>query len=592
MNTNISEADFSGMVTLNDLKCSDGRTIRKDAFKHNDGSIVPLVWNHQHNDPYNILGHVLLKNERNGVRGYGFFNDTETGEQAREIVKHGDIYGLSIYANQLKQSPGKDVLHGEIREVSLVLAGANPGALIDSINLSHSEDGEEKEALIYTGEALELSHSEEGEDDKDNTSEPENNDDKEAKDIKEEKQDDSLSHSDDKQEPNKEEKMDNNDKTVQEVWDSMNEEQQLVASVMMEEAVNQALEGANEGGDEGMKHNVFDGDTHEDEVLIHDGLNEILKDGKSYGSLRESFIAHAADYGIENIDFFEPEYKNIEDTPRFIDNQPRGWIQTVVSGVHNTPFAKVRMTFADITADEARAKGYIKGKYKKEEVISLLRRQVNPTTIYKKQKFDRDDLVDIDFDVIPWIKKEMGVKLDEEKARAYLFGDGRSSADDDKVREDCIIPIVSDEDLFSIKHTVVPEQDESLEHALITAAVTAQDDYQGSGNLTAFIETKQVTKMLLMEDKFGHRLYPTMNDLAAGMGVSKIEKVPSGVIPNDVYGIIVDLKDYNVGMKDMGLTNFFDDFDIDYNQNKYLLETRQSAALTVPYSAIVLKKNN
>ena len=571
MDTNISDCDFSGMVTMNNLECSDGRTIIKDAFKHNDGNIVPLVWNHQHDGPYNILGHVLLKNQDKGVRGYAFFNDTESGQQAKNLVKHGDITGLSIYANKLKHK-GNNVVHGEIREVSLVLAGANPGAIIDAVNLAHSDDGEIEDAIIFTGEEIMHSVSNAKTDEKQQSANTNNN-----------------------ESTQEDEQMDNT-KTVQEIWDGMSDEQKAVANAIAEEAVDQALEDYendydDEEGDD-MKHNVFEEDYEYDDVLIHDGLNEIFKDGKQYGSLRDSYLAHAEEYGIENIDFLEPDYDELYDVPMFINNQPTGWVNRVINGVHNTPFAKVRMTFADITEDEARAKGYIKGKYKKEEVFKLLKRQVGPTTIYKKQKFDRDDLVDASFDIVPWIRREMDMKLDEEKARAYIFGDGRSSADDDKVNEQCIIPVVSDEDLYSIKYVVTQEENETLEHALISAAVLSQDDYQGSGNTVAFIEAKQVSKMLLMEDKFGHRLYPTLTELASAMGVSSIEKVPSGIVPNGVYGVILDLSDYNVGMKNMGQKNFFDDFDIDYNQSKYLLETRQSGALVKPYSAIVLKANN
>lgn len=587
--------DFGGWATKVGVLCSDGRTIMKDAFKECNGQKVPLVWNHEHNSSENVLGHALLENRDDGVYAYCTFNATENGQNAKILVRHGDVNSLSIYANKLQQDDNRNVSHGIIREVSLVLAGANPGACIDSI-MYHGEDGgDPTEAIIHNNELIDcLEH---GEIDLSDEDEQEESGKEEGKDGNQ--NDDQIAHAEN-QEDNKvadtqtqSNSTSTNDegKTVQDVLDTLNDEQKLVVEALIGEIL--AAQEDNNGGNEEMKQNVFDNDqSNGEDVMIHDALNAILADAKSQGGLRNSYLAHAAEYGIEGIDLLEPEYKDVNASPRIIDNQPRGWIQTVVSGVHNTPFAKVRMTFADITADEARAKGYIKGKYKKEEVISLLRRQVNPTTIYKKQKFDRDDLVDIDFNVIPWIKNEMNIKLEEEKARAYLFGDGRSSADDDKIREDCIIPIVADEDLFTIKYEVTPEQDETLEHALITAAVKAQDDYQGSGNLTAFIETKQVTRMLLMEDKFGHRLYPTLTDLASGMGVNKIEKVPAGIVPNGVYGVIVDLSDYNVGMKDMGRTNFFDDFDIDYNQNKYLLETRQSAALTVPYSAIVLKEAN
>ena len=376
------------------------------------------------------------------------------------------------------------------------------------------------------------------------------------------------------------------ERTVKDVVDSFNEEQQKVFYAM----IGLALEkGQKENkGDEAVKHNLFDTDTQNDDELIHSAMNDIMRDAKQYGSLKESYLAHAAEYGIENIEFINTEEKDIYDRPQFIDNQPTDWVSIVMGGVHNTPFAKVRMQFADITADEARAKGYIKGKYKKEEVFKLLKRSVSPTMIYKKQKFDRQDIIDADFDIIPWVKQEMNIKFDEEKARAFLFGDGRSSEDEDKVNEDCIIPIVSDEDLFTIKKVVTAEQGESTEHAIITAAVLAQDDYQGSGNITGFFEAKQVSKMLLMEDQFGHRLYKTINELATAMGISRIVKVPAGICPANFYGVLVDLRDYNVGQKNAGKKSFFDDFDIDYNQQKYLMEEQLSGALTRPYSAIVL----
>lgn len=597
--------DFSGWATKNDLRCSDGRVIRTDAFKDNDGETVPLVWNHQHNDNFNVLGHALLENRAEGVYAYCSFNDSEAGQNAKMLVEHGDVNALSIYANQLKQH-GKDVIHGAIREVSLVLAGANPGAFIDNVVLAHSGLETEEEAIIYTGEEFDFYHSALNKDEED-----EEDEDIDDEDIEDEEDSEDSEEDDEDDEEEKDEKMvekkrgcikhsdlEENDKTaggktVKDVLDTMNDEQKLVVSALVAKALEEA-KGSNEenedseGGKE-MKHNVFENEAND--TLMHDGLNTIMAEGKRYGSLKESYLAHAAEYGIENIEFLNPEDHDIYDRPQFINIQPSGWVQEVIGKVHNTPFAKVRMMFADITEDEARAKGYIKGKYKKEEVFKLLKRSVAPTTIYKKQKFDRDDLLDADFDVVPWIKEEMNLKLDEEKARAYLFGDGRSAADEDKVDEGCIIPVVSDEDLYTIKVTVTPGQDESVEHAIITSAVLAQDDYQGSGNTTAFIEAKQVSRMLLMEDKFGHRLYKDVTELAGAMGVSKVTKVPAGVIPANMYGVIVDLSDYNVGMKNAGQKNFFDDFDIDYNQNKYLLETRQSGALTRPYSAIVLKKN-
>lgn len=562
--------DFSGWATKNDLKCSDGRTIRHNAFKDCDGVEVPLVWNHSHGEPENVLGHALLKNMDEGVYCYGTFNDTSSGQVAKVLVQHGDIKALSIYANQLKQI-ASDVVHGVIREVSLVHAGANPGAYIDTV-IAHSDDTDE-EAIIYTGEPLSLFHSDEKSEEKEN------------KDEKPE----------DKKDGEKSDEKKSDDKTVEEIVNGMSEEEQNVLYALLGQALGESgkddskKENENSKEDKEMKHNAFDND-NKDNALMHDGLNTILKEAKRYGSLKESFLAHAADYGIENIEFLQPEAQNIYDKPQFINNQPSDWVSKVINGVHNTPFAKVQMMFADITEDEARAKGYIKGKLKKEEVFKLLKRSVTPTTIYKKQKFDRDDLVDAEFDIVPWIRQEMELKLDEEKARAYIFGDGRSSSDDDKINETNIIPVISDSDLFTIKVEVTPKSEESLEHAIITNAVLAQDDYQGSGNTTAFIEAKQVSKMLLMEDQFGHRLYKDMKELASAMGVGEVVKVPAGVCPADFYGVILDLRDYNVGMKNGGKKTMFDDFDIDYNQQKYLLETRQSGALTRPYSAIVLKK--
>ena len=562
--------DFSGWATKNDLKCSDGRTIRHNAFKDCDGVEVPLVWNHSHGEPENVLGHALLKNMDEGVYCYGTFNDTSSGQVAKVLVQHGDIKALSIYANQLKQI-ASDVVHGVIREVSLVHAGANPGAYIDTV-IAHSDDTDE-EAIIYTGEPLSLFHADEKSDcNKDEKEQPQEKKDGEKSDEKK-----------------------SDDKTVEEIVNGMSEEEQNVLYALLGQALGESgkddskKENENSKEDKEMKHNAFDND-NKDNALMHDGLNTILKEAKRYGSLKESFLAHAATYGINDIELLQPEAQNIYDKPQFINNQPSDWVSKVINGVHNTPFAKVQMMFADITEDEARAKGYIKGKLKKEEVFKLLKRSVTPTTIYKKQKFDRDDLVDAEFDIVPWIRQEMELKLDEEKARAYIFGDGRSSSDEDKINEANIIPVIADSDLFTIKVEVTPKSGESLEHAIITNAVLAQDDYQGSGNTTAFIEAKQVSKMLLMEDQFGHRLYKDMKELASAMGVGEVVKVPAGVCPADFYGVILDLRDYNVGMKNSGKKTMFDDFDIDYNQQKYLLETRQSGALTRPYSAIVLKK--
>ena len=550
--------DFCGWVTKYDTLCSDGRVISKNAFAHNDGDTVPLVWDHHHDSPSNIVGHIVLESRPTGMYGYGFLNHSATGEDSRECVKNGDIRALSIFANKLKQK-GNEVVHGMIREVSLVHAGANPGAYIDEV-VSHSDDSD-GEAVIYVGEGLELFHAEEEKKEEPKEENKESEPEKEKKDMAEEK-----------------------GKTIGEVIDSMTPEQEKVLYAL----VGLALENKKNGGDSEVKHNVFDNDDQDNEVMVHTAMNDIMAEGRKIGSLKEAYLAHAAEYGIEDIDFINTEEKDIYDRPQWINNEPSDWVSVVINGVHHTPFEKVRMQFADITADEARAKGYIKGKYKKEEVFKLLKRVVSGTMIYKKQKFDRQDIIDADFDIIPWVKSEMNIKFDEEKARAYIFGDGRDSADEDKIDEARIIPVIKDEDLFTIKKTVSPEQGESLEHAIITAAVLAQDDYQGSGNLTGFFEAKQVSKMLLMEDQFGHRLYKTINELATAMGISKIVKVPAGICPQGFYGVMLDLRDYNVGQKNAGKKSFFENFDIDYNQQKYLMEEQQSGALTRPYSAIVL----
>ena len=558
--------DFAGWATRNDLKCSDGRTIRHDAFKNCDGKIVPLVWNHQHNDSDNVLGHAMLENRPNGVYAYGFFNDTEKGQNAKLLVQHGDITGLSIYANKLKQVGG-DVLHGVIREVSLVLAGANPGAYIDSI-MAHS-DGTEGEAVIYSGEELDLEHSEQEEWEEDDTI-----DDEEIEDI--------VEHSENDKE--KEEMPENKEKTVQDVIDSMTEEQKNVMYAL----VGMAAEEGNESGkEEDMKHNVFDNEYDNEDVISHSDLMAVADDFKRYGSLKDAFLAH----GIQNIGELFPEYKNVRNDIPFINTNPSGWISTVLNGVHHTPFAKVKMVFADITMDTARAKGYLKGTKKTDEIFKLLKRKVDPTTIYKKQSFDRDDVIDItDLDLISWVKKEMRIKLDEERARAYIFGDGRSTADPDKIDDSKIIPVIYDteEDLYAMRVEVKPEENESLGKALIRSLVKGMDKYEGSGNVTAFLKAELVSDLLLMEDTIGHRLYKDINELASAMAVDKIVKVPANIVPDGFYGCALDLNDYNVGTNKGGEVNLFDDFDIDYNLQKYLIETRQSGALIMPHSAVVL----
>ena len=592
--------DFGGYATRNDLRCSDGRTIRKDAFKDCDGMTVPLVWNHCHNELDNVLGHAVLENREDGVYCYCSLNNSDIGRDAKERVIHGDITNLSIYANQLKQN-GKDVIHGIIREVSLVLAGANPGAWIDDIAMAHGEDAD-GEAVIFNDDSLVLAHGskEDDEDEEENKKTPEEEEKNEADNADENSEDDSDDDSDDDSKENKIEHSDNKeddkmaDKTVQEVFDTMNEDQKKVCYAMVGAALEEAGVNNDDGGDENMKHNAFENDDN-NEYLMHAEFEQaVMGDAKRCGSVKEAFLEHSAEYGIDHIDWLQPEFKNIngDGAPGFIKRQPDAWVDVVLNGVHHTPFSKVKMMFADLREDEARAKGYLKGKLKKEEVFGLLKRQVSATTIYKKQKFDRDDVIEItSFDMIAWVKGEMRMMLDEELARAILFGDGRSSLSEDKINEDNIIPVVADEDFYAMKKVITPATGETLGHAIINGTVKAQDDYEGSGNLTAFFPNSTVTDMLLLEDNEGHRMYKDMRELALAMSVEKIVKVPASIVPEGIYGVVLDLKDYNIGADKGGAVNMFEDFDIDYNQQKYLIETRCSGALTKPFSAIVLKTN-
>ena len=559
--------DFSGWVTKNNLKCSDGRTIMKDAFKHNDGQKVPLVWNHQHNDPNEVLGYVLLHNQDEGVYGYGTFNDTESGQTAKLLVQHGDVNALSIYANQLKQNMS-NVTHGNIREVSLVLAGANPGAYIDSI-IMHGEESED-EAIIYSGEDIEIYHAD---------SDDESGENKEEKEPMSEK---------------------NDDKTIGDVFDTFTDEQKTAVYAIIAQIMDDSKTEKDEGGNKEMKHNVFDNENdNQENTLTHDAMNTIIADGKRYGSLKESFLAHAQEYGIESIDWLFPEAKTLNNPPEFI-KRDTGWVSGVMSAVSHTPFSRIKSAFADITEDEARAKGYMKGKLKKEEVFSLLKRTTTPTTIYKKQKLDRDDVIDItDFDVVSWLKAEMRMMLDEEIARAILVGDGRLSSSDDKINESNIRPIWKDEELYTI-HSYVTKgatNDETIK-AFIRSAIKARKDYKGSGNPVLYTTEDVLTDCLLLEDSMGRPLYESEEKLRTTLRVSKIVTVP--VMENlkrtdttngevELMGIIVNLKDYNVGADKGGAINMFDDFDIDYNQQKYLIETRCSGALIRPYSAIAIE---
>ena len=553
--------DFSGWATRANLKCSDGRTIMKDAFKQNDGQKVPLVWNHQHDDPNEVLGHALLENREDGVYAYCSLNDTEAGKTAKLLIQHGDISALSIYANQLKHNMS-NVVHGNIREVSLVLAGANPGASIQSV-IQHGATMED-EAMIYTGEELSIMHSD---DPKPPVEKPEKN-------------------------------TDENGETIGDIFNTLNEKQKEVVYAL----IGEALENNNsEGGDNTMKHNVFDQseEQNSENVLSHSEMQTIIEDGKRFGSLKESFLQHADEYGIENIEYLFPEAKSLNTPPDFIKRE-MGWVQTVMSGVHHTPFSRIKSMFADITADEARARGYMKGKLKKEEVFGLLKRTTTPTTIYKKQKLDRDDVIDIsDFDVIAWLKSEMRMMLDEEIARAILIGDGRSPSSDDKINEQNIRPIWKDEELYTIKGVVKGDDSDkaALATEFIDQSVRSMKDYRGSGSPTAYMTEEMLTECLLLKDVNGRRIYSNENEVATAMRVSKIITVPvmnnltrkEGSDTYTLQAIIVNLNDYNVGADKGGAINMFDDFDIDYNQQKYLIETRCSGALIKPFSAIVLE---
>lgn len=585
--------DFSGWATRNDLKCSDGRTIRKDAFKDQDGEVVPLVWNHNHNDAMNVLGHALLKNRPEGVYAYCSFNDTEQGENARLLVKHGDIKSLSIYANKLKQQGG-NVLHGAIREVSLVLAGANPGAYIDNI-LAHGEDGSdyelEDEAIIFTGEDVVLSHAD------DETEKP----------------------NEKPEEKEKPEMAEGKEKTVKDVFDTLTEEQKTVVYALIGQAIEDAKGGNNDSDeeDDDVKHNVFDTETNTQDYISHADQGMIISDMKRFGSLSESFKNYADNYlvhgddeeqtyglvGMEDVLF--PDAKSVTPTPDFIKRDD-GWVNKVINGAKHTPFSRIKSAYADITEDDARARGYLKkGTYKKEEVFPLFKRTTSPTTIYKKQKLDRDDIIDItDFDVVSWLKAEMRMMLNEEIARAVLVGDGRDPSSDDKINELNIRPIYKDTEKQLYAFNVIVEHaagasDDTKAKAAIRAIVKARKEYKGTGTPTLFCTEDLLTDMLLLEDGIGHALYGTVDVLATKLRVKEIVTVPvmegisreAGGKTYNLAGIVVNMADYTIGADKGGNVNFFDDFDIDYNQQKYLMETRCSGALVHPKSAMIIEFN-
>lgn len=666
--------DFSGWATKNNLVCSDGRIIRHNAFEECDGITVPLVWNHQHNKPEEVLGHALLENRDEGVYAYCSFNDTDAAQNAKLLVQHGDVNQLSIYANKLKQQ-GCNVIHGIIREVSLVLAGANPGAYIDSV-IMHGDDSYE-EGTIYTDEIIDyiapLSHSDntkKGEEEMaEETKKPETKNDGEetvadalntlsesqkkavfaiigqaiedaskkssketekessnepAKEKTKEPSKDELEHSkcgsdkDEKElehskcgsdenkkklEHSKEEPMeddseeDDSDETVQDVFDTFTEKQKKVVYALIGQALKDKEAGnKNEGGENNMKHNVFENETNEKEVLSHAEMAEIMDDAKRNGSLKDAVLQH----GIENIDYLFPDAQAIDKVPGFIKREDT-WVTEIMNTVHHTPFSRIKSVFADITEADARAKGYIKGNLKTEEVFTLLKRVTTPTTIYKKQKLDRDDVIDItDFDVVAWLKTEMRMMLDEEIARALLVGDGRSSSSNDKINEQNVRPIWTDDDVYTVKATVdmaADATDDAKAKAFIKAAIKSRKNYKGSGNPTMFISEDMLTNCLLLEDTNQRVIYDTIEKLATALRVKKIVPVPVmeglkrtvGAKTHELAGIYVNMADYNIGADKGGAVNMFDDFDIDYNQQKYLIETRCSGALTVPFSAVAIE---
>lgn len=564
--------DFSGAATRYGIKCSDGRTIMHNAFKDNDGKCVPLVWNHCHDNPENVLGKALLHNEDDCVRAYCAFNSNPRSQQAKELVEHGDVVALSIFANNLNEM-GKNVKHGLIREVSIVLAGANPGAYIDSV---YHSDGSEDGAIIvchdYSEEDLSIEHGEIDEN--------------------------ALIHSD----------GDNDGETIGDILKTCTDKQKEAISAILALTLDEGdddEDAENKEGDNSMKHNVFEQNKDSmtgSATLSHADQAAIISDGKRYGSLKESVIAHAADYGIDNIDYLFPDDKTLTNEPTFI-KRDTDWVSDVMVNVHHSPFSRVKSIFADITEDDARAKGYIKGKFKKEEVFSLLKRSTSPVTVYKKQKIDRDDYLDITtFDAVVFLKKEMREMLNEELARAYLFGDGRLASSDDKISEEHIRPIYKDSDLFTIKSRVTvngkdnPTESE-LASELIDQSVRAMALYRGSGAPTAYMKSNILTACRLLKDANGRRIYSTVDEVAAAMGVKKIVEVPvmDGYtrVENgdtlDLQCLIVNLKDYSVGTDRGGEVNMFDNFDIDYNQQKYLIETRCSGAMIRPFSAITLE---
>lgn len=572
--------DFAGWATRANHLCSDGRTILPDAFKHHDGEVVPLIWNHKHDDPFSVLGKALLHCVNGDVYAYCAFNDTESGNVARELVQHGDVCSLSICANQLKHNASRGVMHGVIRELSLVVAGANPEARIDAVKLAHSADGDEldDEIHIYPGKTVELFHADNGD-----------NESKEDAEVAEETK-----------KPEDEKK----DKTIKEILETLTEEQTTAVCYVIGEALkenNKSDETDNEEETE-MKHNVFENEVNQDNTLMHaDIINNAIEDGKRFGSLRDSVLAHAAENNITDISELFPKEHDLNMPPEWI-KEDDSWVSKVMGAVHHTPFSRVRALFAKMDEATARARGYIKGKEKQVGVkLAILKRTTQPTTVYIKMAMDRDDKLDISYDALPWIRSEARKQLDMELARAFLLGDGRDPGEDDKIDELCIRPILTDDDMYTIKYTVTDGKDfrndfnsasenDSEAKGVIRAAVKSRKTYKGSGKPTFFTTEDLVTELLLIEDQNGRRIYESEAALCTALRVKEIVTIPELEQHEDVYGIIVNMNDYNVGADKGGAVTTFEDFDIDYNKEKILMETRCSGALVKPYSAIVLKK--
>lgn len=603
--------DFCGYATRNNIQCSDGRIIRKNAFKECDGTTVPLVWSHRHDEPEDVLGHALLENREDGVYAYGSFNDTAKGQNAKKLVEHGDIKSLSIYANKLKQD-GLNVVHGAIREVSLVLAGANPGAYIENVQLAHSDGYTEileDDAIIWMNQPLAHSDDSDKDEEEKEKEEPSNEEEDAASEENIESEDEDKEEKEESSEENKEDADEDmkhaDDRTIGEILDELTDEQReaveaviglAIESYIEDETDEENAEHSDKEGEANMKFNVFDSETGSERVLSHDDMKAILDTAKRSGSLRDAVLEH----GITDVSVLFPEAKAIASQPALISRDME-WVDTVLGGVNKTPFSRVKSTAANITANEARARGYIKGNKKIEEQIVALKRVTTPQTIYKLQKMDRDDVIDItDFDVIAWLKSEMRVMLNEELARAILVGDGRNPAAEDKIKEDNIRPILTDDEVYSI-HVLVESSEEATDEDkakdFIDQAIRARKDYKGSGVPVMYMSPSKLTECRLIRDGLGHRLYKTDQELADEMRVAKIVEVE--VLENvkrkkdgvtyKLEGIAVNLRDYTVGADKGGSVSFFEDFDLDYNKHEYLIETRVSGALTQPKSALVFE---